>query len=295
MLENYNKNRYKDQKSGNQEVDWLFAITSCEAPEADEDVAWGEISRKISNKSSRKNIKITAYLRIAASLTLIAVSFFVFKGYVFDSPELVVQQSTDTKSQVSFPDGSKAMLNVNSKVEFLEEFEDIREVQFSGEAYFDIVKNEKPFVIKMGDVRVLVLGTAFNLIKEKNEIKVLVDHGIVALENGSEQVKVSKGELGTFNSQTLQLSVDTTPSANIMSWRNGKFNFQETSLDKATKELAEYYNVTFNLSDAVKNCKITAKFDSIELKEVISVLETILGVSIERENSIIEIKGKGCQ
>lgn len=294
MLENYNQNRYNDSKSGDQEIDWLFAVTEIEAPESDMNRAWENVSKKISETPSIKRNPVFSVLKIAASVAVVAASIFIFRGYA-DSPELIVMQSDRGKSQVLFPDGSIAVLNNNSKVEFLEEFEEVREVQFSGEAYFDIKKSEKPFVIKMGDVDVRVLGTSFNLITESHEIRVLVDRGLVALEKGSKQVKVSKGQQGVFNIKTLEMSIDTTPQTNIMSWRNGKFSFADTSLEVATTELSEYYDVTFQLSSSIKNCKITANFDNAPLKDVLNVLEAILGVSIERDNSNVRIKGKGCQ
>ena len=290
LLENYNQNRYKDGKSGNQEIDWLYAVTSSEAPESDVDMAWEKVSRKISGK---KKLSFPA-LRVAASVVLLAVCVFVFRGYFADSPDLVVMQSHDGKTQVVFPDGSKAVLNINSEVEFLEKFGETREVSFSGEAYFDIKKSEKPFIIKMGEVDVRVLGTAFNLVTGEDEIKVLVDRGLVAIEKGSTQVKVGIGELGTFNRRTLEISVDTTPPTNVMSWRNGKFSFQEATLEEATAELSKYYGVTFKLSAAVKNCKITVNFDNEPLKDVLGALETILNLSIEQDNSKVRIKGKGC-
>ncbi|MCP4460674.1 MAG: DUF4974 domain-containing protein [Cytophagales bacterium] len=294
MLENYNQNRYKDGKSGDQEIDWLYTVTSAEAPEVDVDMAWEKVSGKIAQKSTEKITNTFPFLRIAASVTLLAICVFVFRGYFNGSPDLLVRNATNGKSEVVFPDGSRAVLNINSQVKFLEEFGEIREVQFSGEAYFDIKKSTKQFVIKMGDIDVRVLGTAFNLSTNQNSIKIFVDHGLVSLGSKDKKVKVAEGELGIFDYQTSELIVDTTPPANMMSWRNGTFTFHETTLDEATFELAEYYGVTFEVPDKLKNCKITATFDNAPLKEVLNVLEAILSVRIEQDNSKVKIEGKGC-
>ena len=294
MLEKYNQNRYAGIKSGDPEIDWLFAITSTEAPESNLDLAWKKTSGKIQHRPASHKRKFSS-LSIAASVALLAACIYIFNGYFETTPELVLVQSGDSKSAVLFPDGSTAELNIESEVKFLEEFGDTREVQFSGEAYFDIKKSEKPFLIKMEDVDVRVLGTAFNLITDKNEIRVLVDRGSVAMETMNKQVEIAKGELGVFNLNTLEISIDTSPPSNVFSWRDGKFSFRETSLESATKELADFYEVTFDVSETVRNCKITVNFDNDELKEVLNVLEAILGVSIQQDNSIVKIKGKGCQ
>ena len=294
MLEDYNQNRYTNRPSGDPESDWLYVITSVEAPESNLDLAWAKTSEKIQGKRLINKRKFSL-ISVAASLALLAVSIFIFNEYFGKSPELVLIQSGDAKSSVLFPDGSRAVLNENSQVEFLEEFGDKREVRFSGEGFFDIQKSEKPFLIKMGQVDVRVLGTAFNLITDKDEIRVLVDHGLVAMETTNNQVEISKGELGVFNLETSEISIDSSPPSNILAWRNGKFSFQEASLESAARELEKYYEVTFNMANTVKNCKITANFDNVQLKEVLNVLEGILAVSIEQDNSIVQISGKGCQ
>jgi len=293
MLEKYNQNRYQNHKSGDPEIDWLYKVTESEAPVSDIDAAWETISKEVA--LSRSTNKSFPYLKIAASIALIAVSIFAFNGYFSNSPEMLVKQSLGKNSTVTFPDGSRAVLNENSEVAFLEEFGEIREVNFSGEAYFDIQKSEKPFVIKMGEVNVRVLGTAFNLISTTDEIQVLVAHGLVALEKGSSTKNIQNGELGILNLKSMEISVDTTPPSNIMSWRNGKFSFQEATLEVVTEELAKYYDVTFKVPTKLKNCKITANFNNESLKEVLGILEAILSVSITEDNSIVKIKGKGCQ
>ena len=55
-------------------------------------------------------------------------------------------------------------MNAGSELRFPNEFRDsLREVEFSGEAYFEVKKSGKPFVVKAGNTRVRVYGTRFNL------------------------------------------------------------------------------------------------------------------------------------
>lgn len=293
LLEDYNKNRYSGGKSGDRESDWLFDNTATKAPVSDVDQAWENVSKKILNQSNKS--KAFPFLQIAASIALITVSFFVFRGYFTHSPDLIVKQSHREKVQITFPDGSEALLNNNSSVKFLEKFGNTREVYFSGEAYFAIKKSEKPFFIKTDNVDVRVLGTAFNLVTGEEEVKVLVERGLVALERGSKQVNVGSGELGIFNSKTSEMLVDTTPPTNVMSWRNGKFSFQDIALIDATVELEKYYDITFKLSPAIEKCRITVNFDNAPLKEVLDIFGTILSVHISQNNSNVQIKGKSCQ
>ncbi|MBQ6793663.1 MAG: FecR domain-containing protein, partial [Butyricimonas sp.] len=66
--------------------------------------------------------------------------------------------------KVRLADGSVVTLNAGSELKFPEEFRDsLREVEFTGEAYFEVEKSDKPFIVKAGDSRVQVYGTRFNL------------------------------------------------------------------------------------------------------------------------------------
>jgi ferric-dicitrate binding protein FerR (iron transport regulator) len=66
---------------------------------------------------------------------------------------------------INLPDGSKVVLNANSKLEYPPGFSNnTREVYLDGEAYFDIAHDPgKPFIVHTGSISTRVLGTAFNI------------------------------------------------------------------------------------------------------------------------------------
>lgn len=70
------------------------------------------------------------------------------------------------KSKISLPDGSQVWLNAGSRLDYNSvDFNIVRrEVNLSGEAYFDIAHNaHKPFIVRSGNMRIKVLGTMFNV------------------------------------------------------------------------------------------------------------------------------------
>ena len=75
------------------------------------------------------------------------------------------------KYQIVLPDGSKVWLNSVSSLHFPATFSGkIRNVELTGEAYFDIAKNpDMPFVVKTKDMNIQVTGTQFNVMAYQDE------------------------------------------------------------------------------------------------------------------------------
>ncbi|WP_420577564.1 FecR family protein [Ekhidna sp.] len=290
-LKIYNHLNYKDQPSDKEDgfVEFLFQHSDLNVPEIDENRAWDKLNQKIHNPN-----KGFAWMKIAAAVAILAVlsvSLFLYDA----APSQIQVASADQKVNVTFPDGSIGILNANSSFTYPESFGDERNVSFSGEAYFDIQKSEKPFIIDVNGVDVKVLGTAFNLITTENEVQLYVDRGLVAFEKDGKQTQVPAGKEAIFNRNDASVEVKNIPSANIMSWRNGVFSFDQTPLGDALVELGEYYEVEFELSnDKLETCKISATFKNQTLKEVLETISTVLNVKTTLKNDTVKISGKGC-
>ena len=164
-------------------IDFLYKNSAPDFPEIDESQAWDKLSLKIAEK---QNSRRSYFLKIAASVAiLLSVTLAVL--LVNDNPNQLQAIATNDIVSVTFPDGSTGVLNNESQFSYPEEFGQERRVSFSGEAYFDIVKSTKPFIIEANGVEVQVLGTAFNLVTSDKEVKLYVDRGLVAFsKDGNE-------------------------------------------------------------------------------------------------------------
>jgi hypothetical protein len=69
------------------------------------------------------------------------------------------------KSLITLPDGSRVFLNSESSISYPEFFsKDKREISLTGEAFFDVTRDEnRPCIIHSGNVVTKVLGTSFNI------------------------------------------------------------------------------------------------------------------------------------
>jgi len=113
-------------------------------------------------------------------LVIIASSLFVLRNKLASSnspsTKRTVQAQVSTKpgstSHIQLPDGSSVWLNASSDLTYGENFgKELREVNLTGEAFFDVVKDpDHPFIIHTSVVDVKVLGTAFNVRSYPNDV-----------------------------------------------------------------------------------------------------------------------------
>lgn len=183
--------------------------------------------------------------------------------------------------QIILPDGSKVWLNAASSIHFPTSFAaNERRVEISGEAYFEISKNKaKPFIVKVNDAEVQVLGTHFNLMAYYDEpvvkttllegsVKFIKDHNTNILTPGQQSQLFKNGLVKVLN------NVDPDE---VLAWKNGTFQFNGTDIGMVTRQLSRWYDAEVvydkkiddlfyadiprntNLSDVLKALELTGK------------------------------------
>lgn len=83
---------------------------------------------------------------------------------VLSVPKQVVSKKGN-KQHILLPDGSSVWLNADSRISYDSNMNnhEFRTVYLTGEAYFDVIKKDQPFIINTNKISVKVLGTAFNI------------------------------------------------------------------------------------------------------------------------------------
>lgn len=134
-------------------------------------------------------------INITSSLTkLLFVSLIMLTS---SCGRVTVSTSDKTKS-IHLNDGSTVLLNSNSSVSYKESFED-RHIELNGEAFFIVKKDDVPFVVTTSLGEVKVLGTAFNLKSDDDNMQVEVEKGSIELRIDEEVQKIKKGECAVYN------------------------------------------------------------------------------------------------
>lgn len=151
--------------------------------------------------------------------------------------------------QLTLPDGTRVWLNAASSIRYPTSFkENNRRVEVTGEAYFEVAKNpSRTFVVDVNrKTEVEVLGTEFNVNAYDNEadLRTTLISGAVLVSAGptAEKIRMHPGQQVRFSNNGLQV-FENVAVANVVAWKNWKFNFEGKSFVEICRELERWYNI----------------------------------------------------
>lgn len=174
-------------------------------------------------------------------------------------------------------DGSKVWLNAASRLKFPVKFTgDSREVEVSGEAYFEIAKNRsKPFRVRFNNSTVEVLGTHFNVSAYENDQlqAVTLLEGSVKVLNPLSEVMIKPGEQARLSTSST-ISVKQVDAEEAVAWKNGYFSFADEDIKSIMKKLARWYGFSAEYHGNVDNEHFGGMISRFKnISEVLSMFE----------------------
>jgi ferric-dicitrate binding protein FerR (iron transport regulator) len=175
-------------------------------------------------------------------------------------------------------DGSRVWLNSASSLRFPTAFMGAgREVELKGEGYFEIEKDKsRPFTVTVNDMKVQVLGTRFNTMAypdEKTINTTLLDGSVVVTE-GKLEKKLEPGQQAAFDSAGGRLSVRKADVQQVIAWKTGLFEFDNTDLAAVMRQLARWYDIEVVYKVAPDKTPLGGSISRrLDLKEVLALLE----------------------
>jgi len=226
---------------------------------------------------------ITVYTRVAAILLLpliLAGGVLLGFGVDFHSRDLAVNSVIHAPmgSRVSFnlPDGSTGWLNSGSSLTYSLPFADHRSVALEGEAWFDVIHNEKkPFEIKTINSTVQVLGTSFYLSAYRDEqyVEVVLQTGKVMFSDSSKTKNTTLKPSERLVYRNGDISVTSVDPAKYKAWTNGKLVFRGDDMAEVARRIERWYNIKVELADKeLEQFSFRATFEDDSLEEVLNLL-----------------------
>ncbi|WP_127124720.1 FecR family protein [Pseudoflavitalea rhizosphaerae] len=186
--------------------------------------------------------------------------------------------------KLSLADGTKVWLNAASSITFPTSFNtSTRQIELSGEAYLEIAKDKaKPFLIRSGNNQVEVLGTSLNINNYKDEpaFRTTLIEGAIKVNN----MIIKPGE-AFENGRRVRAEIDKD-----IAWKNGFFNFDNTSLAGMLRQLSRWYDIEIVYEGKVPDLVLEGRVPrDLKLSEVLLLLNN-LEVKYEKKGKNLYIK-----
>lgn len=180
--------------------------------------------------------------------------------------------------QLTLPDGSRVWLNNVSSLRYPTAFlgKD-RTVELAGEAYFEIAKDAtRPFIVKVKDEAVEVLGTSFNIMaySEEGGTQTTLLTGAVAVKAGVNIVRLKPDEQAQVIADGGLKVIKDVTGQDIVSWKDGFFYFGRASFAAVMRQLARWYDVDVVYEGKAPDMEFGGKIDrSLPLNDLLKFLD----------------------
>ncbi len=153
---------------------------------------------------------------------------------------------------ITLDDGTKVWVNAETKLKYPVSFAgEQREVILEGEAFFEVVKDKKPFIVKtsFGDVR--VLGTAFGInayVDQPEGYTTLVRGKVSVTAGAGEPLVIQPGEqvVSSKDGKTRKQEVNVDE---FVGWKDGIYVFRDKKLFDIMNTLERWYNISVLFED----------------------------------------------
>jgi transmembrane sensor len=243
--------------------------------------------------------------RVAAVLAVIAGGSLLWSvvrtgGRVgTGSAARVFATAVGTRDSTRLPDGSRVVLGPGSELTIRAGYgETQREVALRGEAYFDVVHDERrPFVVRAGDAVIRDVGTSFAVHSDGGDgVRVVVTAGAVRLS-----LATAPNDSGVVLGPQDRASVEpegrvvverTSATPDDLAWRQGRLVFRDAPLAKVRADIRRWYGIELQLADSSLASKhVSNPFTAGDSREqVLRVLSLSLGATGELRGDTIVLR-----
>ncbi|MBL3657856.1 FecR family protein [Fulvivirga sediminis] len=260
---------------------------------------------KLNNKIHQTDrLSWPVWLNTAAAIGLLLISSLILwqvsSSGALHISTIVKSNPYGQKSTFQLPDGSMVKLNAGSSLEYPEVFDDnIRLVKLTGEAFFNVQKDEKhPFIVVTGEVSTKVLGTSFNINAFSNEPEIIVTvaTGTVKVsENSGAQLTLKPNEAAVYKKSEKLLSEKPADIEQTLAWRDNTLLFNNASIARVINQLMHWYGVSIILENQeLGQCHLTGSFKEETLPHVLQALELSTNIQYKKHADTYILYGSGC-
>lgn len=271
-------------------------------------------------KDGGSRINFSSFWMRAASVIILAIAFAWFWQMISGNRKNPAQKivyneiivPVGEKAQAILSDGTHVWINSGSRFKYPVAFgQNSRDVSLQGEAYFDVKKRGKStFTVNTHDVRVVVLGTAFNVKAYPEDMKTqtTVVRGLVRVESrekGIDPVLIRPNQMAVLKSSSPSEASKLKPIKSlkienkvntvvITSWKDQMLVFADETFEDIAIKMERWFNMKIRIEDnLLKHERYTGKFVHNEtVYEVLEAIKLTTPIVYTVKNEEIVIKRK---
>lgn len=240
------------------------------------DALWNRIDTATATAEPGPNVRPLRPIRriwVAGGAAAAAVALILLYVLVLAPRERQFATELAQMEEVSLPDGSRVVLNADSRLTYdAETWKDNRVVQLEGEAFFEVqdLPDKASFSIQTDRGRVKVLGTSFNVFSRSEGFEVACVSGSVFVVTSRDSVILLKDDATRAVDERL---VPLPEGPLNVSWLNGVYNYDNVPLGKVIPEIQRQFDVVIELQSGLEEIAITTGFQTNQ--SIDTVLEAI--------------------
>lgn len=271
---------------------------------ADDEKSRGRVTSLIDSKianydAMRRRMRRIRILRWSAAAVLVGVITMVSVVFMRPRQRMITIDTYAECKMAILPDSTKVWVNKYSSLTYPEHFaENSRDIELSGEAYFEVTKDaSRPFKVKGDYLTVEVLGTKFNFyttLKKENTVSLIEGKVEVSANSSEDGIVLSPGQKVRFNPEDGRMTVTDGRAVLDAVWHNRLIPFSNSTIREIASDLEELYGVDITVRSTVdKNNTYSGAsplYESVD--STLSALCNTLPISFTRNNQHIIISSR---
>jgi transmembrane sensor len=231
---------------------------------------------------------------VAASLVIAAVAFW--RLYPPPPSAQVFSTALGERRTVILADGSRIDLNSASRLVARVGARSRRVTLVGGEAVFDVAKDpDHPFVISVGDERVRVVGTEFDILRHQGRITVTVSRGVVEVKParpGGAATRLVAGQQLSHREGEPGAVVAPAAVQDVFAWRKGYLVYRDRRLGEIAADLGRYYATPVRVEGPAAGLTFTGVLKLGRQDEVLAQLQSFLPIEVVRRQDRIILRSR---
>lgn len=243
---------------------------------------FSELEERLPSQATQPKVRTLHWTKPLLRVAAVAVIAIGLYFTLFYNTTTRVETLAAEKVTVELPDESVVTLNALSEISFNKRnWDEKREVQLNGEAFFDVAKGAI-FDVITEDGLVRVVGTEFNVKQRDGYFEVKCFEGVVRVSALDTDKELRVGD--TYRLYNGEITFDEI-SGDEPTWTQNVSTFSRVNMTEVISELERQYNITVVFDDVNTDRLFTGGFVHNNLENALNSITEPMDLTYEMESS----------